>query len=48
MVDESNIKTVICDRGRETPDGNVVMEEGLSRSCGKDEETARRRGSVAA
>lgn len=27
MEDENNIKTVICDRGREKPDGNVVMEE---------------------
>lgn len=30
MVDEKNIKTVICDRGRENPDGNVVIEGGLS------------------
>lgn len=30
MVDEKNIKTVICDRGRENLDGNVVIEGGLS------------------
>lgn len=27
---ENNIKTVICDRGRENPEGNVVVEGGLS------------------
>lgn len=30
MVDEKYIKTVICDRGRENLDGNVVIEGGLS------------------
>lgn len=30
MVAENNIKTIICDRGRENLDGNVVMEGGLS------------------
>lgn len=33
-MNEKNITTVICDRGRENPDGNVVMEGGLGRRGG--------------